>query len=637
MKYQTINTTDFLEQTKFWADIKKTFQLKEPEVRGKVMKALQYHQIFNHEDWVERSAWLVSNKEDAQPVSLDEKGLPQTHEDLSQLIASIVREDPVLKVSLLKSEYHADNHKLSQWLSAECEDKEKLVSEFASFDWTIDPGENVWADRQLVLGHIMDKTVERSNIFKLIDNSLLEDRAFILQMFECEKTAMIDALSFLPKEKFMSEPFFDVVKTNKYWFGNVWKKYYFDLSIATPQFDKTGLVSRILSEVFTNKEMIKYLLPDNLKLFWHLPQNLKEDKDIMTEMLRNNSKLNLSFNNRDFIKLLSADYFKNEDNVALFFAHADKYLIGQLENYPQIWQDWIDNKQKVLNFSVKTVHDLTRFFKQIPDRLKEDRDIALMMTENSKDGYAQVPDSLKGDKAIIINYLKKEPAYNLPLLSNDRVFALDSHKDRDLIIELLKKNSGYIKNEKTPSDWKKDEEFLSYVGLAYKSCFTEEEHKELLKKPDFFVRLMKNTPHHIVFSDLPSEARAHPEVSLTYIEKQKEQNKNNIDLMYIPARLWSNRQFALQAVTLTQDALKYVAKGFWNDKAFIVGLLGLVDSGKVSGYTLRDNAPAKLLQFFDNYGITSGYKPFITSYFLREKLDQNLPENDEPDTPRLKI
>lgn len=101
--------------------------------------------------------------------------------------------------------------------------------------------------------------------------------------------------------------------------------------------------------------------------------------------------------------------------------------------------------------------------------------------------------------------------------------------------------------------------------------------------------------------------------------------------------MWSNRQFALQALAITSDALKHVAKGFWNDKAFIVGVLGLVDSGKIPNYTFRDNAPAKLLQFFDNYGITSGYKPFITSYFLRDKLEQNLPQNDESDTPKLKI
>lgn len=641
MKYQTINTTDFLEQTKFWSDMKKKFQLKEPDVRGQVMKALQHHQVFNHENWVERSAWLVSNKEDAQPVSLDEKGLPQSQEDLSQLLAAIMRQESVLKVSLGEPEddyENRNNHKLKQWLGEEKEDKEKLVSEFSSFDWTIDPSENIWADRELVLAHIMNKTVERSAVFKLIDNSLLEDRDFILKMFECEKGVLSDALTFLPKEKFMSEPFFDVIKTNKYWFSNVWKKYYYDLSISTPQFDKTGLVERVLSEVFTDKEMVRHLLPENLKLFWNLPQNLKEDNDIMTEMLRGNSKLSLSFSDRDFIKLLSVDYFKNEDNVALFFANADKNLIDKLESYPQIWQDWIDNKQKVLEFSVKTVHELTRFFKKIPDELKENKDIALMMTANSKDAYAQVPESLKGDKDIILNYLKKEQAYNLPLLSKERVFDLDIEKDRDLIIQLLKKNAGYIRDEKTPLSWKKDEELLSYTGTSYKSCFTEEEHNQLMKNPGFFVRLIENTPNHFNFSDLPSQVRAHPEVSLAYLQKEKSKNNSfKVDSVYVPTSLWSNRQFALQAMAITPDALKHVAKGFWNDKAFIVGVLGLVDSGKIQNYTFRDNAPAKLLQFFDNYGITSGYKPFITSYFLRDKLEQNLPQNDEPETPKLKI
>jgi predicted DNA-binding protein (MmcQ/YjbR family) len=633
MKYQTIKTTDFLEQTKFRSDLKKNKGIKEDELRGHIMKALQSYKIFNHEDWNEHTAWLVANADDAQIIHLDEKGLPQTQDDLGQLMAALIRDEDELNVMLGEN---WENHKLKDWVIEEKEDKEKLVSGFMSFNWEINPSENIWADKELVLSHVMNKTVERSQVFKLIDESLWQETGFVRLIFECEKHAMADALTFLPKKIMMSQSVFDVVKENKFWFSNVWNKYYKEISLTNPEKDNTGLAQRIHSEILTNKELVTHLLPDNLRLFWHLPQDMKEDNSVMIEMLRKSSKLSLSMSSGSFLSELSENYFSKKENVALFFSHAESYLIESLNKYPQIWSHWIENKDEVLHYCSKTIHNLARFFANMPEQMRTDKDIALLMTENNKDCYRYIDVSLKSDPDIMANYVKKENQNNLPYLDKNHIFALDLDKHHDLIIDIVKRTS-LLKDALAPESWKKNEELISYMGLGYKSFYSDEEQKQLLKRPDFFVNLINNATY-LNFSDLPGAVRALSEVSLAYIQKQKRNNPSGaIDLNYIPTRLWANRKFALEALSLSQDALKHVPKNFWNDQAFILGALGLVDSGKISTYTFRDNAPAQILQFFDNYGISSGFKPFFASYCLKNKLDNNLPEHDEPDRPKVKI
>ena len=285
--------------------------------------------------------------------------------------------------------------------------------------------------------------------------------------------------------------------------------------------------------VIDNKKIMNEILKySEIDEFYTVGNNLKNDKDFVLSVLKNNYK---GFNTNHNI----SDNLKNDREVML---EACRYCN---EKQQLVYYDDNDEITYILQSN-----DITD---QIGNKLKNDKDFILEVVNKDYNKSLDLKKLIKNfndDKDVMSAYLEKNP----------KAFYLASERlqnDKDIAL-LVAEKEPYFAGENISSELYQDKEILKKLGpgiVFYKLS------EEQLKDKEIALLLVKEA--EIELDKLPIETRYDREVVLEAVKT----HGNNLQyaLPFV-----SDREVVLAAVKSDGMAIEFASKRFTDDKEIIL-------------------------------------------------------------------
>lgn len=604
--------------------------------------------------WTKRIAYEIVNKESKNAIVIDLNNLSEnqlgwivTH-GIEKLAAAIYNNEETVDAEVMGDEKTiravlgktikliAENSDYQQVN----EENNKLNFSNPFFNWKIDTSilAKSWGDKEYVLKKIKENPQEA---VQFAIHELWLDIDFLDKCIEEDyKIVKLLPLNIIQKKEFIE---YATEKDKSHVFKELWTR--FLKEIYEKPTAKTLKIKEIVDKkVFDNPEVFIDLLSgygysydrsDHSYLKYATEQTLLSPK-IVDKLYEISARRSDSFDKIELSRILPNSYFKDFNNVKRYLHANPKKYISEFErsSYDFLIKDWIGDKEKVLaivnDFEVGKEFK-NSIYKYMNKSFKDDIDIMKAFLMVSLNYYQDVLNSnkLKNNTELKNIYLTHTKDFDY--LSKEEKFKITDSK---LIQRIVSAKPDLLTDKQCPDSWKED---LNQYDISARYFYWDSGKlpKSLLKKyyesTDLLKRILENDDSYEIFDRLPEHIRKNESLVLTYLNREKD-----VSWKLIPSQLWSKKSFCLKALEINSQSMKCIPQGFLNQKSFLLELCKEIDSHNISiecfNYTKKE-----IKQFFDSFEIEIGnYENFMTSYFSRENLLNDLDKKSEITKPMRK-
>lgn len=478
--------------------------------------------------------------------------------------------------------------------------------------WAVDeiPTSSTWDNVDYIIKKLTETQKQKSSIqdvLRFIVPDVWNNTENIRTILAKTDSSVIANLS---KEIVESDVYFDVIKQNYHTFSSTWKHFYNkDYPSDSP------INTRITREIFTNAKICRELLGlsyDIGSLYKYFSDEVKLNPEIVDYLYAQSRKDH--YDKVDLIKSLIPKYFLKEENTIRFLQDLD--YISNPEIYPYIYNQWIDDKEKIIQFlKVNKIKSIAYFYELIPKHIKEDKDFIIAFLPFSSEIMNDLKIKHFRDKDILEAIINNKRADRIP---EDIIFSLTNI---DLIKTLVAENYDILRKKNTPSSWTSNDEIISAVPT-----------KNLIWLPDKIInRYLSSEKNCIasinkdkdIYNCISYKLKLIHNVSLTYLEIISNDEKNKKYIENVPSQLWGSKDFCLMAMAENFRATEKVPSNFFSDPEFINEFFIKLDNYSLDKKCLN-LAPKEIKQTLDAYEITDNYERFIKSYLLNKDISEKL-------------
>lgn len=623
--------------------------------KGEVITSSQLNE---RENAIRKIAFLVCNEE-YQYINLDKNIKNNYCENPHELIASLYFKKGDIVLTNIDEELK--NILISEESSLI---REKYIEENLNFNMFDNLQQDTWSNPEFVLSEINKLGASSSisqhlsflskdkikTIFEKMSVDLLNDNEFLQKALSIEAFAKN-----YPPIYLLSDNFFDYILNDDelsvsmaHRFNN---KHTIEHEMSTEK--EKSKISSFLAEKIANtvlldkKKVIKLLQKKGSEsrhsvydFYYSLSNKLKEDNDVIYSFLENTDITH--YNNIEYY--LPKVFFKDEKNLITYF---EKYITKKfdIKNYPHIYEDWINDPEKIIKYSkiAPIVYDrkgesipeqqgFVNILSVLPVKFRKNAEIMEVFVARKPKLYPQLSEVMRENKNLVLNYIKNiGKEINVDKISLKAYLSMSTKEKA----ELLTYAPRFSLREDFPTEDLKNIEIINALFSLKKHFKFEESYFEeyLYAQKDNIVKLINNDKEN--YHLLPLRKKLEHDIAFGYLETEK--NQSGYNQIYretfkrLPKELLYSKTFCIKALQKYKDVFCYsIPKNLFSDKEFLFTYLKMIDSREINQNAVKE-LPEKVISLIEFYQIKEGnYYSSISSVINKQMLSEKLNLNEKP-------
>lgn len=619
-----------------------------------IEQLLEQHDIFElHENDIARKiAYSVANYEYRElnfviPDNLDKNNKHQLAsicgDSIFDLTAAIYLDESYVVASIEGAREHVKNLLDVDLDLPDNLDLDKNIISDENIVWKIE--ENIvnytWGDKEFVLrywvtgsANIDEKT---KAIISFMNPKLWDDSQFLCDLLITPCTyknsaKFIENIINVDPEILNKPSFFIAAKNNHRMFNLLWLLHYlpiFELSshskssfekLSYPYFsyERTQELKPLLEDIKVHflsvEEQVTQLL-QSISCYAERGSTLKilEPNVLLTPSILR--QLKAGTQNFDIKNAVPIEYIENFEWLKEFFTILGGNLNlndlknsgQQRDNLTKFFKSWITDKNKVLEIlGAVDSSDIARIYYILPENLKQDKEIiAHLIIKNPSIFFSlpleQQPDYIEIyiEHATLIEYFPIELFDKIPSRESMKILVGKGY-DKWLIHPHLPKDLAY------------DIDLLMCLPKVDESKLDSQLMKLIEKDNNTITTIMKKCKN--LYAYLSKNKQRDCYIALHALL---------VNYLQVDSTVFNNKGFCVKALEFQPQLVHKIPQPYWNNKDFIMQVLGKIDEGKVDSKILL-YTPKELVHLLGFFEISSNYVGFLENYLLNTKLENNL-------------